>query len=86
MHNIFLETLVELGVFGLIFYCLAIGTFVKRSLKLNDKFCFAVLICMIVMSLSTSLYTFKPYFNIMLFVIISCFTYKNGNEKKMGKG
>jgi hypothetical protein len=73
MHNMFLETLLELGVVGLGLYCLAIGKFVKCAAFLKDKFAFAVIICMVIMSLSTSIYTFKPYFNIMLFIVMSCY-------------
>lgn len=77
MHNIFLETLVELGIIGLVFYCVSIGKFLKRASEFNDKFSFSVIVCMIVMSLSTSLYTFKPYFNIMLFIIMCCYSLKS---------
>lgn len=77
MHNMFLETLVELGAMGLVFYCFAIGKFVKRASEFRDKFSFAVIVCMVVMSLSTSIYTFKPYFNIMLFIVMSCYLIRN---------
>lgn len=69
-HNMFLETLVELGSIGLILYSAAIASFVRAARNESDKFAFAVIIGMFVMSLSTSIYTFKPYFNIMLFIII----------------
>lgn len=71
MHNIFLETLVELGIIGLVLYISNIYSFVKKSYRFEDKFSFCVLAGMIVLSLTTSLHTFKPYFNIMLFIIIS---------------
>ena len=69
MHNIFLETLVEIGVLGLIVYCYMIFYFLKEAFKNNDKFSFAVIIGMIVMSISTSLSSFKPYINIMILII-----------------
>lgn len=70
VHNMFLETMVELGIVGLIIYSATIFAFIKASYKFVDKYAFAVMFSMLVMSLSTSIYTFKPYFNIMLFIII----------------
>ena len=70
MHNMFLETLLELGVIGLGLYSTAIFKFTKWSLKIEDKFSFSIIICMIMMSLTVSIYTFKPYFNIMGFIIV----------------
>ncbi len=81
VHNIFLETLVELGVVGLIIYSAAIFAFIKASYKFADKYAFSVMFSMFVMSLSTSLYTFKPYFNIMLFIIILQNAQLNCGEK-----
>ena len=70
VHNIFLETLVELGIIGVIIYSVAILSFAKKAFQCKDKFALAVITCMIVLSLSTSIYTFKPYFNIMLYIIM----------------
>lgn len=70
VHNMFLETLVELGIVGAVIYTIAIFSFIKMAFKFEDKFSFGVIFCMLIMSLSTSIYTFKPYFNIMLFIII----------------
>ena len=70
VHNMFLETLVELGLVGFILYSVAIISFIRAAWKQTDKFAFSVIIGMFVMSLSTSIYTFKPYFNIMLFITI----------------
>ena len=69
-HNMFIETLAELGIVGLVLYSVAIFSFIKVAFKFKDKYSFAVISCMFVMSLSTSIYTFKPYFNIMLFIIM----------------
>ena len=69
VHNIFLETLVELGIVGLIIYSVAIFLFAKKAFQNEDKFAFSVIVCMIMLSLSTSIYAFKPYFNIMLFIL-----------------
>lgn len=70
MHNMFLETLVELGAVGFAFYSAAIGAFSISALRFKDKFAVAVMATMVVLSLSLSIYTFKPYFNIMLFIVI----------------
>ena len=55
---------------GLVLYSLAVFAFALKAFTFKDKFAFAVMACMIVMSLSTSICVFKPYFNIMLFIII----------------
>lgn len=70
VHNMFIETLAELGIIGLITYSMAIFSFIKNAFKFKDKFAFAVIFSMFILSLSTSIYTFKPYFNIMLFIVI----------------
>lgn len=70
VHNMFLETLVELGIIGLVVYSIAIFFFAKKAFQNEDKFAFAVIGCMIVLSLSTSIYAFKPYFNIMLYIVM----------------
>ncbi len=69
MHNMFIENLMEAGAIGLLLYILHIGSFFGAALKSRDLFCVAIMICMIVLSLSTSIYTFKPYWNIMLFIL-----------------
>lgn len=69
-HNIFLETLVELGVIGLLLYMSAIFSFIKAAWNRRNAFAFGVIMGMLVLSLSTSLYTFKPYFNIMLYIVM----------------
>lgn len=71
MHNMFVETLLELGVFGLITYCIMVLSFCLHALKMKDKFAFGVISMMVIMSMSTSISTFKPYFNIMMFILMS---------------
>ncbi len=70
MHNIYLEQLVELGIVGFIYYTFMIFLFALHAYKSNDKYAFSIMIGFIVMSLSTSLYAFKPYINIMLYIIL----------------
>lgn len=79
-HNMFIETLAELGLGGLFLYSLAIFLFAKAAYRNRDGFSLPVMFCMIVMSLSTSIYTFKPYFHIMLFIVMSQNLQKNPNE------
>lgn len=71
MHNMFVETLLELGLFGLIAYCVMVVSFCLHALKMKDKFAFGVISMMVIMSMSTSISTFKPYFNIMMFILMS---------------
>ena len=69
MHNSFVENFIEIGYVGLIVYIIYIGSFVYSSIRNKDLYSLAVIVGMIVMSFSTSLYTFKPYWNIMIFVL-----------------
>ena len=87
MHNIFLETLVELGSIGFLHYTIMILTYISKAAKIDDKYSLCVITGFVVMSLSTSLYAFKPYINIMIFIIINTKTAiqpstieKNNNE------
>ncbi|PWJ70850.1 O-antigen ligase [Ruminococcaceae bacterium R-25] len=84
MHNIFLETLIETGIIGLLIYLFAIGSFIRASYKFQDKFSFAVIISMVTLSFSTSLHTFKPYFNIMLFIILLLYSKPNHVDNDPG--
>lgn len=69
-HNVFIDHLVEIGVVGLISYTIAIVSFAISAFKKADRFAFAVILGMIALSMSTSISTFKPYYNIMLFILI----------------
>ena len=67
-HNMFIESLVEIGIVGLIAYSLTIFSFIKQAFK-RQKYAFGVIMVMFFLSLSTSISTFKPYINIMLFIL-----------------
>lgn len=69
MHNIFLENLLEIGIVGLLIYILSIFSFLKSAILSKDLFSASILTGMIVLSLSTSLYAFKPYWNILIFIV-----------------
>ena len=71
LHNVFLENILEIGVIGTISYLIHIGSFWTSAVQKKNSFCIAILVGMLVMSFSTSIYTFKPYWNIMLFTVCS---------------
>ncbi len=72
-HNAFLQILIELGLVGLFFYAAHILKFAFYSFKTRDIFSFGVVVGMIVLSMSTSILTFKPYWNILIFITcLSC--------------
>lgn len=71
MHNMFIQSLLEIGLIGLVVYIVMVFSFLKQAFILNDKFAFGVICCMIIMSLSTSISTFKPYLNIMPLILCS---------------
>lgn len=70
LHNMFLESLIEIGIVGLLVYLIMIKSFMQNAFRYKDKFGFGVIICMIIMSLTTSISSFKPYLNIMLFILV----------------
>lgn len=67
-HNIFVEVLLELGVIGLIAYVLHIFSMVSFTLKRKEHFAFSIVMGMIILSLSTSIFAFKPYWNIAMYI------------------
>lgn len=69
MHNLFIENLLEVGLVGLALYTGYVFGFWNSARKSGSIFALSVITGMIVMSLSTSIYTFKPYWNIMLFIL-----------------
>lgn len=79
VHNIFVENLIEIGSIGVVFYVLHIGVFLYVVIKNKYRYALPILAGMIVLSLSTSLYAFKPYWNILLFILCSSNS-ENGNN------
>lgn len=80
MHNMFLENLIEAGMVGLSLYTIYIFGFWNGARKSKDVFAAAVMSGMIVMSMSVSIYAFKPYWNIMIYIL--CLQNRKGLEKK----
>lgn len=71
MHNVFVENLIEIGFVGLCTYIIFVVSYVVTAIRQKNLFAVSVIAGMIVLSLSTSIYTFKPYWNIMLFIACS---------------
>jgi len=69
LHNIYLEYLVELGSIGALIYISHIASFFKKAIRAKDLYSISILSGMVVLSMSTSIYAFKPYWNIMLFIL-----------------
>lgn len=70
-HNIFLENLAELGIIGLSVYLNHLLNYLFPSIYKKNAYNCAVLTGLIVLSLSTSIQVFKPYWNIMIFVLVN---------------
>ncbi|MBQ7567071.1 MAG: O-antigen ligase family protein, partial [Oscillospiraceae bacterium] len=69
MHNMFVENLVEAGAIGVLFYTIHIFCYFRLAIRQRNFFSIAVIFGLFVLSLSTSIYTFKPYWNIMLYTL-----------------
>ncbi len=69
-HNLWLETMFELGFVGLVLLVAVYLVFVKDAFGLNNKIFFSSLIGYIALSQSTSLYTYKPIFTMFLIIYI----------------
>lgn len=78
-HNIYIENLLEIGIIGICFYIVHIFSFVIYVLRRGEIYPLAILAGMIVLSLSTSLYAFKPFWNILIYILIL----NQSNEKSI---
>lgn len=86
VHNIFLEHLIELGIVGLVLYCVYIFRFWNCARMQKNIFAFSIMNGLIVLSLSTSIQTFKPYWNILLFIIVSEYTTESVLKQEKSEG
>ena len=68
-QNLLLETLIELGIVGLIAHVLHIYSFYKISRSANDKYSTPILIGFIALTMSISGSALKPYWNILLYIL-----------------
>lgn len=76
-HNIYIETLIEVGLIGFCLYLLFVGSYVYLSIKNQNMFCLAILMGLVILSMSVSISVFKPYWNIMLYTIIISLAKRN---------
>lgn len=67
-HNMFIESLVEIGLIGVLTYVSMIFSFFKIAFR-KQKYAFGVMGVMFFLSLSTSISTFKPYINTMIYIL-----------------
>jgi len=70
-HNLWIETLVELGVLGLVMLSVMYSIFIKYGFKLKSKIYLASLLGYIAMTMTMSLYTYKPIFTIFMLIAMS---------------
>lgn len=77
MHNVFLENLLGLGLLGVVLYIICLHSLFKLSAK--SSLALAFLGGMFALTLSTSVLYLKPYWNCMIFIVISNL-YINRNE------
>lgn len=85
-HNLWLETLIELGIFGFVGLILIHSYFIIKSWKSKDKLYFATLIGYEVMAMSMSLYTYKPMFAIFLMINLVRFEHDDKPERLQQPG
>ena len=69
-HNLWIESLLEVGVLGFFVLLLIYYTFVKLSFKHDLFILFSVLLGLIFMTLTLSLYSYKPIWNVFLMILI----------------
>ena len=67
-HNIYIEQLLEGGLLTLAVYLIIISSCIIRAVKLRSVFSISIMIGFIILSMQASLYAFKPYWNIILFI------------------
>lgn len=69
-HNFYIESLLEVGVIGALAAFFMYFQYGKMALKLKEGFLVASYVGYMVMTLSMSLYSYKPIWNIILLIII----------------
>lgn len=73
-HNAFIENLLEIGFVGFALYIAYIFRFWNCARKQKNIFAFSIMTGLIVLSFSTSIAAFKPYWNVMIFIICAAYT------------
>ena len=72
LHNVFLEYLVGTGFLGFVIYCKSVYMFCKFAVKEADLFSVSIVVGMVILSLSTSIISFKPYWDILIYILCAC--------------
>lgn len=82
MHNVFIQHLLEEGIIGLIIYLSFVFSFLIPCIRNKKFFELSVLIGMILLSLTTNIVKFKPYWNIQIFIICNNFLLIKQSERE----
>lgn len=69
-HNNWIQLLIENGIVGEIIFVLLIISFLKTAYKNNNIYLFSVLIGYIGLTISLSLFSYKPLWGIMLIILL----------------
>lgn len=69
-HNIWLESLLEIGIIGTASLLFLYGSYFIRSVRLKQYVAAACFFGYMIMTMSLSLYSYKPIWNILLLIIL----------------
>ncbi len=67
-HNAYIENLIEMGIVGILLYLVYVLKFAIYAFKKNDPFSLSVIVGFMALAVSTSIYAFKPFWNIMIYI------------------
>lgn len=70
-HNLWLEHLIANGLLGFISLCIMQAMFLKAALKSKDLLVISSYIAFLVMSVTLSLVSYKPMWNVMIMIMIT---------------
>ena len=69
-HNIWIESLMEIGIIGVIVLLIFYFTYLKKAYTMGEYMIVASYIGYMIMTISMSLYSYKPIWNIIILIII----------------
>ena len=69
-HNIIIESLVEIGIVGTFILLIFYIAFFKKALKMKEYVVASSFLGYMIMTMSLSLYSYKPIWNIILLIIL----------------
>lgn len=70
-HNLFIEFLLEYGIIGTILICWMLVYYICLAYKTREGYMIAAFIGYLIMMMSLSLFSYKPMWNLLLFIILS---------------